>query len=350
EIPDVDHALEYFTNTFLTIIDKHAPFKKLRVKDSSSPWLSTELSLLLKERDKAWASARKTAAHWLLFRQLRNKYTYSLRKAKTSNHQELISSCSLNPSKFWKAANINKNKSSPISPFSLFHLIFNLSITTGVVPQVWKSAHIVPLHKGGDKNKLNNYRPISKLSSLSKILETLVNNQLKSFRKKHSTTSAITFVINNIVSAVDQGKYCAALFVDLTKAFDTVDHTILLQRLHDVGFDNSSLKWFQNYLSNRVQCVTVQSDRSEHLPLSKGVPQGSVLGPVLFTSYINNIASVFTICKAHLYADDTVLYCFAETAHLAMETLQEALHKLQNALLDLKLLLNADKTKYMLFT
>ena len=212
--------------------------------------------------------------------------------------------------------------SAPIITNQITHL-FNLSISTGVIPQVWKSAHVVPLHQGGDKKDINNYGPISKLSCLAKILESLVNNQLKSFlssnsvlnphqsgfRAKHSTVTATTLVINNITTAVDKGKYCAALFVDLSKAFDTVDHALLLQRLHDIGFDCNSCKWFQDYLSHRQQCVLLGNERSTFLPLLKGVPQGSILGPVLFSIYINNITSSITNCNAHLYADDTVLYC-----------------------------------------
>lgn len=251
----------------------------------------------------------------------------------------------------------------PIITNQITHL-FNLSISTGVIPQVWKSAHVVPLHKGGDKNDRNNYRAISKLSCLAKILESLVNNQLKSFlssnsvlnphqsgfRAKHSTVTATTLVINDIITAVNKGQYCAALFVDLSKAFDTVDHALLLQRLHDIGFDCNTCKWFQDYLSHRQQCVILGNDRSTFLPLSKGVPQGSILGPVLFTIYINNITSSITNCNAHLYADDTVLYCFSNTAHSATQILQQAFDNLQNALCNLKLVLNANKTKYMLFS
>lgn len=122
--------------------------------------------------------------------------------------------------------------------------LFKLSITSGIVPLVWKSAHVIPLFKGGDKNDLNNYLPISKLPCLAKILESLVNDQFKSFlldnsvlspnqsgfRAKHSTITATTKVLNDIISDIDERKYCAALFVDLTKAFDTVDHALLLQK------------------------------------------------------------------------------------------------------------------------
>lgn len=176
--------------------------------------------------------------------------------------------------------------------------LFNLIISSGVIPVVWNSAHIVPLHKNGDKSNLNNYQPISKWPGLAKV-PRIVNNQLKlflshndvlspqkpEFRTKHSSTTAITSVTNCIICAMDKGKYCAALFVDLTKAFDTVDHALLLQRLRDIGFNSSSLKWFHNYLSQQQQCVSPQKYQSAFLPWTKGVPQGSILGPVMFISF-----------------------------------------------------------------
>lgn len=122
-------------------------------------------------------------------------------------------------------------------------------------------AHVTPLHKSGAKDDLNNYRRISKLPCLSKILESLINNQLKAFlsrhsvlashqsgfRAQHSTITAATLVINDIVSALDRKEHCAALFVDLTKAFDTVDHTLLIHKLMDIGFDSNTSNWFTSF-------------------------------------------------------------------------------------------------------
>ncbi len=161
-----------------------------------------------------------------------------------------------------------------------------------------KSAFVVPLLKGGDSTILDSYRPISKLCVLSKILESLISEQLtcylnvnkvlsinqSGFRKKHSTTTAALKVLNDIVGSIDNGDFCASLFIDLSKAFDTVDHEILLHRLKSVGLSSDVIPWFKNYLSGRTQCVQAEGKLSDSL--SEGVPQGSVLGPLLFTIYI----------------------------------------------------------------
>ena len=212
---------------------------------------------------------------------------------------------------------------------------------------------------------MNNYRPISKLSCLSKILESLINSQLKSFlslssflspsqsgfRARHSTISAASLVVNDVIAALDNKQHCAALFVDLSKAFDTVDHHLLLNKLSLMGFDHMSLQWFKSYLTGRSQCVKVGKIISPFLDIDKGVPQGSVLGPLLFIIYINEIASTLTpFCQVHLYADDTVLHCSASNIDSAINSLQLSFHILEKQLSDLKLVLNCAKTKWILFT
>ena len=256
-------------------------------------------------------------------------------------------------------------KTSATVIFEYITHIFNLSITTGVIPSTWKTAHVLPLHKGGDTYNMNNYRPISKLSCLSKILESLINSQLKSFlslssflspsqsgfRARHSTISAASLVVNDVIAALDNKQHCAALFVDLSKAFDTVDHHLLLNKLSLMGFDHMSLQWFKSYLTGRFQCVKVGKIISPFLDIDKGVPQGSVLGPLLFIIYINEIASTLTpFCQVHLYADDTVLYCSASNIDSAINSLQLSFHILEKQLSDLKLVLNCAKTKWILFS
>lgn len=242
--------------------------------------------------------------------------------------------------------------------------LFNLSLDTNEIPLIWKSAFVFPLLKGGDPTDLNNYRPISKLSVLGKVMETLVNEQLKEFltinnilsnfqsgfRKKHSTTTAALKVVNDFIDFLDKKQHCAALFIDLSKAFDTVDHAILKQRLLSVGLSEQTVCWFENYLSGRSQCVQADGLTSSPLSISKGVPQGSVLGPLLFILYINNLDQNVSNANFHFYADDTVIYCSASTPNQALCQLQLAFDTVQRTLFDLKLVLNDDKTKLMLFS
>ena len=242
--------------------------------------------------------------------------------------------------------------------------LFNLTVENKEIPRIWKSAFVLPLLKGGDSAILNNYRPISNLSVLAKTLETLVSVQLKEFlytsdilstyqsgfRKKHSTITAALKVVNDISVALDKKQHCVSLFIDLSKAFDTVDHDVLKLRLLNSGLSEQAVAWFSNYLSNRSQCIKHDGLCSDIASIYKGVPQGSVLGPLLFTIYINNLGQNVSDANFHFYADDTVIYCCASTLAKATEYLQNAFIVFQNTLLQLKLVLNAEKTKCMLFT
>ena len=145
--------------------------------------------------------------------------------------------------------------------------------------------------------------------------------------------------------ALDSKQHCASLFIDFSKAFDTVDHNVLLRRLANIGLSASAVSWFSSYLSDRAQCVKVDGCSSDTLAVHKGVPQGSILGPLLFTIYINELGKNVENANFHLYADDTVIYCFGGTVLKAVDHLQAAFKEIEAQLLLLKLVLNADKTK-----
>ena len=174
--------------------------------------------------------------------------------------------------------------------------IFNCSFSTSTVPDKFKIASVIPVHKQGSKFILNNYRPISLLSIFSRILEKIVCKQLDSFivkhnllyenqygfRSKHSTLHAVISITDKIQKAIDQGYYSCGIFLDLSKAFDTVNHQILLDKLEYYGIRGLAKQWFESYLMNRMQFVSLGSCKSDMLNISCGVPQGSVLGPILF--------------------------------------------------------------------
>ena len=206
--------------------------------------------------------------------------------------------------------------------------IFNLSLSSSTFPQIWKNGRVTPIFKSGERSNMSNYRPITVLPTLSKILERFVHTQIYNyltgnkiltsnqfgFRPKLSTSTALAFFTDNILENADNGLITASVFLDFSKAFDTVDHAILLHKLKSVGLDNNSLNWFESYLSSRQQVTSIDNTLSSSLPVSVGVPQGSILGPLLFIIYINDMPNIVKHCKILLYADDTLLYYSSKSA------------------------------------
>lgn len=249
-------------------------------------------------------------------------------------------------------------------------LIINQSLTSGIFPDGLKIAKILPIFKKGEDYLLDNYRPISILPAISKLFERVAYNQLyhyfvykkllyfsqHGFRKLHSTETASLEFIDRIFQHLDKGKFPIAIFIDLSKAFDTIDHNILLHKLKYYGIKNTELNWFTSYLSNRKQYVSFKSSSSSLLPISTGVPQGSILGPLLFIIYMNDICYSTSIFKAVLYADDTSLEsplcnfnfspCLTNDVSLQINN---ELQKIYNWLCVNKLSINIAKTHYMVF-
>uniref|UniRef100_A0A8C7QUG0 Reverse transcriptase domain-containing protein n=1 Tax=Oncorhynchus mykiss TaxID=8022 RepID=A0A8C7QUG0_ONCMY len=460
-IPSVEDAWIFFLNAFLTILNKHAPFKKFRTRNRCSPWFSPDLTALNQHKNILWRSAlaSNSPRDMQLFREARNHYTQAVRKAKASFFKQKFASCNTNSKKFWDTVKSmdNKNtfsqlptalkigntvttdKSTIIENFNkhfstaghAFHLatptpvnstapptatrpslphfsfsqihsadvlkelqnlypyksagldnldpfflklsaeivatpitsLFNLSFVSSEIPKDWKAAAVIPLFKGGDTLDPNCYRPISILPCLSKVFESQVNKQIadhfeshhtfsamqSAFRAGHGCTSATLKVLNDILTAIDKKHYCAAVFIDLAKAFDSVNLHILIGRLDSLGFSNDCLAWFTNYFSDRVQCVKSEGLLSGPLAVSMGVPQGSILGPTLFSVYINEVALAAGESLIHLYADDTILYTSGPSLDTVLTTPQARFNAIQLSFRGLQLLLNTSKTKCMLF-
>ena len=197
--------------------------------------------------------------------------------------------------------------------------LINRSLTTGVFPEICKIAKVVPIFKSETRLLCNNYRPISLLSNIGKIIEKLIHLRLNlfletrncyypfqfGFRLNFSTNNALMSIVENIQTQLDDGKYSAGVFVDLKKAFDTVDHNILLKKLDYYGVRGIANEWFASYLKNRKQFVSIGGHISSTQVIQTGVPQGSVLGPLLFLLYVNDLNKSIKNSRAYHFADDT---------------------------------------------
>ena len=242
--------------------------------------------------------------------------------------------------------------------------IFNLSLENGIVPNKMKISKVIPLFKSGDRKLLNNYRPISLLPAISKLLEKLMYKKIISFfnannllykhqygfRAKHSTIHPILHLLQSIAVNNDKATkdLTLAVFLDLSKAFDCISHEILLDKLYLYGIRGVALDWLKSYLTGRNQFVSFNGQNSTLLPLLCGVPQGSILGPLLFLIYINDICHA-TNLNLLSFADDTTIYASGPNVDQLSANVSHELAKLYEWFNANKLLLNAKKSNCTLF-
>ena len=241
--------------------------------------------------------------------------------------------------------------------------IINASLSTGCVPLSFKSSHICPLFKSGDPCVAKNYRPVSLLPIVSRILEFFVKQQLTAYlstqqlfpasqfayRRQHSTEDAVVLAVNRWLMAKAERKYTGVVMVDMSKAFDRVQHARMVSILFSLGVSGIVLQWFRSYLSDRSQCIRIGNTLSTITVCSRGVPQGSVLGPLLFILYTSELSTVLPISVVHQeFADDIILDCSDYDATDVCNRLTVALTRLADWLDSIGLLLNAAKTQVML--
>jgi len=296
---------------------------------------------------------------------LSNKITKNIFMAPTDPHEvmEIIKTFQNKPScghdgiSLYTLKNLKEQLAKPIA-----HII-NKSLSEACVPDSLKRAKVTPIYKSKDKQLFDNYRPISLLPSVSKVLEKVVFKRLylfldknaffhKSqygFRPNHSTSDAVTEFTNNIYNSLEKNEISIGIFLDLSKAFDSIDLNILLNKLNHCGVRGKALDWFRSYLYNRKQYVNYKGSISNNIILTHGVPQGSILGPLLFLIYVNDLPNALSYSKPVLFADDTNLFASSSSPKTLMNLVNKDLEVLNEWFKANKLTINIAKTFYIIF-
>lgn len=272
---------------------------------------------------------------------------------------DAIKAVSNKPSVGFDGVETNLIKNCSHALLTPLEILFNSSITQGIFPELLKTAVVVPIFKAGSHSEITNYRPISILSVLSKIFELIIKNRIMAFFLSNnlfsdrqfgflpskSTDDALFSHITDIVSNTERGNMAVALYLDISKAFDTVDHDILIDKLYSYGIRGLVLEWFSSYLKGRRQVVRVGSGISCSLDITSGVPQGSTLGPILFLIYVNDLLQIKISGRIYSFADDTSVLFTAKSKSELITKINKDLRKLSAWFWTHKLYANLEKTK-----
>ena len=259
------------------------------------------------------------------------------------------------PTKILKT--FHKTISEPIT------LLINTSFKNGKFPTLLKLAKVIPTYKRGDKSQCTNYRPISLISNISKIIEKIIYKKIYSFleqnkmlynrqfgfRNNHSTSHALIEITEKIRKACDKGLYACGVFLGLKKAFDTVNHNILLEKLKYYGIRGVANDWLRSFLCERQQFTDVNGSHSKTKPITHGVPQGSVLGPLLFILFINDLHKSVKFSQVNHFADDTNLLLIDKSLKKINKHINHDLALITHWLRSNKISLNTSKTEIIIF-
>lgn len=293
----------------------------------------------------------------------RSQHNFSLKPVQKKEIDQIISKLSYKKAPGEDGLDNRLIKDSGDAVSTLLQHLFNLCISTCKIPNAWKTAKVSALHKKGDTRDPTNYRPISLLSTVSKIFEKLVAQQLTAhfethhlfakeqhgFRRKRSTLTSLLMLTDNIYNNIDHGKPTIAAFLDLSKAFDIVDTKTLLCKLEHYGIRGNSLTLLEDYLTSRNIFVSANGKVSNKRTIALGVPQGSILGPLMYIIYTNDFINCLDRANAYIYADDTALTVSNENPSHGLAAMQHELKNASTWFLANKLKLNTEKTQVGLF-
>nr|CAI5861082.1 unnamed protein product [Callosobruchus analis] len=447
-INDIESKINFLTSNINALFDKHCPIKTVRVTKPKAPWLTPNIRLILKERDKALSKykAHPSSTNWREYKEKRNFALLAIRNEKAAFLKELQwnnstkllyqslkgmhiqnNNCINIPDNLANPYEINdyfttmflKNNEhcvdkifmytfsrfSDNNTFSLrpidsntlstiisgitsnasgldgisLHMlklclpvindyllhIINSCLEIGYFPDQWKTALVIPKPKCSNPASFNDLRPISLLPVLSKLLERAVHMQLfeyltrtkilplhqSGFQKHHSTTTSLAYLSDSILSSLDKKLMNILALLDFSKAFDTLNHSLLIAKCKYYGFDEIAYKFIKSYLVGRAQRVVLNNQASTSSKITSGVPQGSVLGPLLFLLYTSDLKDCIKSCSIQSFADDTQLRCEfkPEDFQLAERQLNDDLDRVSKYCQSHNLKINPTKSKLILF-